>query len=331
MQTNNFLVWGKDHYLIETKVGGLIRQIAEVRGEEAEVVPLDADEITPRQLAETLDFSPLFSQLRIIIIKKPFWLLKNTRKNNKIEEIGRVWKNYLQSPPTDQFIILTAVEYSSANTITKIFGNKLTVIECENPGTIQLKKWISQQFGLLGFTADAETVALLASTGQNLYYLKNLIEKTCLKAAKDTIDKADIAEDLVMLENTTVFKIIDQLFKRNAKTAITYWHKYMEQEQPPTVALFMFVRQFGHFGKVKYYKNLGLSSREIADRTKMQGFQVRNMEKLVNNFTDNELRQVFASCLAADINIKSSSQEPKLVMEALIFEICNIGRGLIKK
>jgi len=322
MNSNFFLIWGHDPYLVEDKIENLIRQINSAKGEEAETISLDADEISPAHLAEALEFTQLFSLARIIIIKRPFWLTKSKRKNSKIEETARVWSNYLQSPATEQFIILTAEEYSPANVVIKAFSKNLNVIECKSLEPSQLKKWLSDQFANRGSKADEGVIALLASTGQDMYYLKNLIEKTCLIANGRKITQADFDEDLIKIENTTIFRITDELFKRNAQAAITNLHKYVDQEQPLIVALFMIIKQFINFGKVKYYKEKGYTSREIADKTKMQGFQVRNMERWLSNFTDKELRQVFAACLQADKDVKRTGKDNLLVMESLIYEIC---------
>lgn len=322
MNSNLFLIWGQDPYLMENKIKSLTAQINQANGEEAETIFLDADEISPPQLAETLEFSPLFSTLRIIIIKRPFWLAKSKRKNNKLEEVARVWSNYLQSPGAEQFIILTATEYNTANSVIKALGKNLTIIECKSLEPVQLKKWIGEQFTINGVKADTGVITLLSSTGQDMYYLKNLIEKTCLTVGNRTVTAADINDDLIKIENTSVFKITDELFRRNPQMAITNLHKYIEQELPIIVAIFMITRQFSQFGKVKYYKNKGYTSKEIADKTKLQGFQVRNIEKYLSNFTDEELKQVFVHCLQADVNIKRTSMEHLLIMETLIYEIC---------
>lgn len=60
MKNNLFLVWGQEPYLIEEHIRNLTEQINLEQGEEAETIALDADEISPMQLAEILEFSPCF-------------------------------------------------------------------------------------------------------------------------------------------------------------------------------------------------------------------------------------------------------------------------------
>ncbi len=322
MENNIFLVWGQEQYLIEEQIQKLIEQINLDLGEEVEIISLDADEISAPHLAEILEFSPLFTMARIIVIKRPFWLTKSRRKNNKIEETARVWSNYLQSPPAEQFIILTAEEFAPANTVIKAMGKSLQVIECKSLGTAQLKKWLGDQFAANKTGADGNVLSLLASTGQDMYYLKHLIEKTCLIANGRKVVREDFDEDLIRIENTTVFKITDELFKRNAVNAINNLHKFVEQDQPLMMALFMIVRQFINLGKVKYCQEKGYTSQEIANLTKLQGFQIRNMERNTNNFTDQELKAVLSACLQADKDIKGTGKDNLLVIETLIYEIC---------
>jgi DNA polymerase III delta subunit len=85
----------------------------------------------------------------------------------------------------------------------------------------------------------------------------------------------------------------------------------------------MIVRQFINLGKVKYYREKGYTSKEIADITKLREFQIRNMERNLNNFTDKELKEIFNACLQADIDIKSTGKDNLLVIETLVYEICS--------
>ncbi|NLF44530.1 MAG: DNA polymerase III subunit delta [Syntrophomonadaceae bacterium] len=323
MKNNLFLVWGQEPYLIEEHIRNLTEQINLEQGGEVETIALDADEISPMQLAEILEFSPLFSLARIIVIKRPFWLTKSKRKNSRIEETARVWANYLQRPPDQQFIIFTAEEYAPTNVVIKTLGKALQVVEGKSLGTAQLKKWLGDQFAAHGTKVDENVLSLLSSTGQDMYYLKNLIEKVCLIANGRKIVREDFDEDLIRIENTTVFKITDELFKRNARNAISNLQKYIEQDQPIPMALFMIVRQFINLGKVKYYREKGYTSKEIAEITKLREFQIRNMENNLNNFTDKELKEIFTACLQADIDIKSTGKDNLLVIETLLYEICS--------
>ena len=68
MKNNLFLVWGQEPYLIEEEIRNITEQINLEQGGEVETIALDADEISPRQLAEFLVFSPLFALSRIIVI-----------------------------------------------------------------------------------------------------------------------------------------------------------------------------------------------------------------------------------------------------------------------
>jgi DNA polymerase-3 subunit delta len=136
-------------------------------------------------------------------------------------------------------------------------------MECKSLEPLQLKKWVKDQFSIRGIKTDDKVFSLLSSSGQDMYYLKNLIEKTCLLAEGRKITQEDFDEDLIKVENTTIFKITDELLKRNARTAIANLHKYVDQQQPLIVALFMIIRQFIHFGKVKYFKKRDIPARKL--------------------------------------------------------------------
>jgi len=55
-----YLLWGTEDYLIDKKIDEIIINIEQESGESPEILRIDADELTPLQLAENLDLVRYF-------------------------------------------------------------------------------------------------------------------------------------------------------------------------------------------------------------------------------------------------------------------------------
>lgn len=180
MESQLYLIWGKEAYLIDQEIDRIIRQLEE-GGEEPEILSLDGDELTARELREQLEFSPLFSLHRVAIIKRPYWLGKAKKRGNKSEEYIKAVNDYLNGDGSGQTLIFTTQEMDKTNPLIKRLNKEARIIECNPPDKKFLGKWIMEQFKQRGRSCTSGVVKRLQSSGQDMYYLFNLIEKLSLQ------------------------------------------------------------------------------------------------------------------------------------------------------
>jgi DNA polymerase-3 subunit delta len=317
-----YFIWGAEAFLIDRKIKEIHHLMEETSGEAVELLYLDADELSSQQLLEELDFSPLFSLQRMVVIKRPFWLGKSKRKTSRIEEILKVLEGYLQYQDSGQTLVITASEHNGSNAVVKMLDKKATVIECKPASPQYMANWIKDEFTARGFKINAGAVSLIVKSGQDMYYLYNLIEKLCLSSEDKSISEKDIKEQLSSRDEIKVFKLTDALMERNLKASYRSFYQLLEQGEHPVFMLYMIVRQFISLGKIKSYQENRIDPKEMARLTGMRDFAVKKLMRQSYNFNWDEIQRLFKQFLDADIRFKTSGQDDKTVMEGLIIEIC---------
>ncbi|MEN6348531.1 MAG: DNA polymerase III subunit delta [Syntrophomonas sp.] len=322
-KSDTYFIWGEDSFLIDKEINDIVNRLKEQNGEDPELVYVDGDEISPRELLETLQFSALFSLQRVVVIKKPGWLGKNKRKGARAAEIEKVLREYFQGGEQDQILILTSNENNSSNPLVKLLGKEATVINCKTAGSQYVGSWIKEEVAARNRSINPGAVNLLVRSGQDLYYLQNLIDKLCLLVEDRAINEIDVEEEVGNKEEIKVFKLTDALLSRKAKNSFQAYYQLLSQGEHPVFLLYMMVRQFMTLGKVKYYLEKGSSKQEITAETGLKEFAVRKMSDNARNFTWDEIQDLFKLFLQADIAFKSSGQDEKIIMETLIVEICS--------
>ncbi len=318
-----YFIWGEEPFLIDVKINEIITRLKEQSGEEPELNYLDTDESGPVELLETLEFNSLFALQRVLIIKRPSWLGKAKRKAAKSGDIEKVFRDYLQREHEGQVLIITAVEHNSSNALVKLLDKEATVVNCKAAGSQYLTNWINDEFSMRKCNIKPAAVNMLARSGQDMYYLQNLIEKLCLAGDGKVINEADVEEELNNKEEIKIFKLTDALLARNLKTSFAAYYQLLVQGEHPIFFLYMIVRQFISLGKVKYYQEKGCNKLEIAEKTSMKEFNVRKMSEYARNFSWEEIQELFGRFLQADLSFKSTGQDEKIIMETLLIEVCN--------
>jgi len=321
-RSNIYLIWGNEPYLIDRKIEEIIIDIKGNEGE-PEILYLDADELSAIELMEALDFSSLFFLRRVVVIKNPPWLRKMAPKKGMLDSVYTVLSDYLKRDNSGQILILTSGEYNPNNVIVKLLTEKGRVIHCKELSRRELLSWVKEEFFSRHSSLEPGVAELLAWSGQDMYYLQNLIEKICLIVKDRPIRKSDVEENLDDKNEIKVFQLTNALLNKDLKASFKAYYQLLNQSGHPIFFLYMIVRQFLILGKVKYYLEKGLGPKEIMNVTGLKGFTVKKMVKSARNFSWEEIESLFAKFLQADVAFKTSGKDEKIILETLIIEICS--------
>lgn len=318
-----YFIWGLESFLIDLEIKKIITRVQQEADEEPEVVYLDADNMSPVELMEQLEFSPLFNLQRVVVIKRPPWLTKSKRKNSKVNDIVKILGDYLQKDSCGQVLIITADEHDGSNPVVKLLDKNVAVFNVKAATSKMLSGWVKDEFARRNCKITSQGVHLLANSGQDMYYLQNLIEKVSLAAENSSVTESDIEEQLSSKDEIKVFKLTDALLSRNLKASFQAYYKLLDQGQHPVFFLYMIVRQFILLGKVKYYLEKGYNKTQIVNETGIKEFTARKMINNAGEFTSHELQEMFNLFLQADVSFKTTGRDAKIVMEMLIIDICS--------
>ncbi|NLB88843.1 MAG: DNA polymerase III subunit delta [Syntrophomonadaceae bacterium] len=320
--SNVYLLYGTDNYIVNKTINDKISEL-ELIHDHPEIVYVDDDETTISQLQDMLTYNSLFAFFRIVVIKNPFWLKKTGRKSGKINEVLEVFKSYFAQNNLAQALIVSTEELNQTSPIVKLFKqNNAEIMECQSLNKIELMKWIKDRLNDKGIKASDEVVGLLADSGQDMYYLENLLEKFAL-AKVANLTKEHLQNELETIYEVKIFKLTDALLARNLKSALQVLHQLIEQGQTAPYFIAMINNQFISFAKVKAAADKGYNKNQIEQVTGLKSFVVRNMLNHVGKFSWPEIWQLFELLLETDIKIKTTSQDNYILMESLVIKICN--------
>jgi DNA polymerase III, delta subunit len=323
MADNNvYYLWGEEVYLIDKKIAEIIDEVWKAGGEEPEVVYVDAEEISALDLGQTLEFSPLFTLARVVIIKRPGWLGKSYRKLRKIEETLQVLQDYLQNDNHGQVLIITSAENNASNPITKLLVKNARVINVKTLSPKELEAWCKSALQQQNVRVAPAALNRMVGSGRDMYYLQNLIDKLSLISSPAGIGVAEMEEHLDSKQEIKVFKLTDALLNRNLKGAMAAFYQLQEQGQHHLLLLHMIIRQFVMMSKIKFYKEAGYNTSKIAELMGQKDFIIKKMAEQAANFSKVEIRRIFTRLLEIDTSLKSESKNPQMLMETLLVELC---------
>lgn len=323
-QNRVYYLWGEEAYLLDQAVKDLAAQMHKENGEEPELVWVDADELTSSELDEALQYSGLFALSRIVVIKNPAWLGKNVRKAKKAEEVARVFKDYLSRDHVDQLLVICSPEHHSSNPLVKLLDKEAQVTNIKPLAPKALGEWIRKESERRNLKVESAALNLLVNSGQDMYYLSNLLEKLSLMKT-GLINVDDIEAELDRRQEIKVFKLTDALLSRNLAASLEAFYQLQEQGMPYLLMLHMITNQLVTMSKIKLYQQAGYSPAQIAGLSKQKDFVIRKMTEKGARFSESDIRILFKRLLEVDISFKGESKNPQILMETLIVDFCSPG------
>jgi len=111
-----------------------------------------------------------------------------------------------------------------------------------------------------------------------------------------------------------VFGFLDALGYKNKKKAFLELHRLLDQGESPLYLLTMMVWQARNLLRVKLYNGGG-------PKPKMNPFVLRKAKSQIKSFEEGELVGIFHKLLEAEVALKTTPQEQKLVLDVLVDKI----------
>ena len=127
-----------------------------------------------------------------------------------------------------------------------------------------------------------------------------------------------------------VFGFLDALGYKNKKKSFLELHRLLDQGESPVYLLTMIVWQIRNLLRVRLYNHPAITSRDacIGERynnggpkPKMNPFVLRKATSQVKNFEGEELVGIFRRLLKAEVALKTTPQDPMLVLDRIVSEI----------
>lgn len=323
MKNDTYYIWGDEAYLVNQEINKLVTAQNEENGE-SDILYLDVDEMSANELGESLEFSPLFSLGRVVIIKNPSWLNKSVRRPKKAEEVLAVLDDYFEREHPRQILVFSSREMAASNPIAKRLQKRAEVIAVKKPTPAFLEGWLKNQCQQKNLNIQPVAIKTAANSGQDLYCLEQLVEKLSLMQFDKPVGVKELEEELDSRQEIKVFKLTDSLLNKNLRGAFQAFNKLQEQGEHHLLMMTIINRQFITLAKVKYYQEQGLPRQQIESLTGQKEYTVKKMVEKNGNFSWDDLRSLFELFLKLDISFKSESRDPRILMETLFIKICSM-------
>lgn len=325
------LISGEDKKLIEKSVQGVYEKVDKFQ--EFNIVSLSGDEISLDNIINACETLPFMCDKKILHIKNPAFLKKQDMDNSKLEKQSKShWNDivnfligYVNDIPEHMILLITFNGViDNKNKFVNLIKSTGYLVEYRILKGEEIQKWTESLFKDYGKTiSKADIMYFLSEVGSSTERVENEVNKLCSYVLPESkITKIDIDAIINKGLESNVFKMVDNITRKNVNDSISILNNLLFQKEDFTRILGMIIRQFRLLYLVKLESTKGKNIYEIKEKHKLNEFVVKNLMNQSDKYNLKEIKSALYKCLNIDFNIKSGKMAPELGLEMLVVELC---------
>ncbi len=259
---------------------------------------------------------PMMSERRVVVVKE-FERLATT-------EAGReLLAAYFKKPLESTVMVLVSANPDFRKKPFTDLKKQAELIECKPLYDNQIPDWIEARIKKLGKQITPEASRLLQGyVGNSLRAIQSEIDKLFIYVGtKKQIELEDIAGVVGESKGYTIFELQNAVGNRDITLSMQIVERMLELGESPQLMIIMLTRFFTQLAKLGELRQRRASEQQMASEMGIRPYFVKQYITFSSNFSAEHIEQNFRALLDADVTLKSTSRDPHLVMDLLIYSL----------
>jgi len=312
-----YLFYGKENYLKEDISKKLRNRLIDPAYRELNYKIFYGEKLSINEVINDLETLPLMSEHKLVVIKEAEKINKNdvTKLVNYFNRLSL--KNIFST-----LIIIYKESRPNKELITAIKRVGITS-NFNITDKAKLALWVKTKFRQSNKKITPEALFYLNSIiGDDLGRLFNEIEKIDIYTKdQKVIEKEDVMTSIGGSEAVNIFKVLDSIGDKDVKNAIDGLVKLNQGNLHHLSIFSMIYRQIKLILQTKLLLAGEFNFKEVEKKLKLPYFVVEKMIKQSKKYTFKEICKSYELLNIADLELKDSQKEPKIILEELVVNI----------
>lgn len=314
-----YLFYGKENYLKEDISKKFRNRLIDSVYSEFNYNVFYGEKLSINEVINDLDTLPLMSKHKLVVIKEA----EKINKNDETKLIN--YFNRLSLKSNFSTLIIIYKESSPNKELITAIKRIGIVANFSITDKAKLALWIKSKFKQSNKKITQEALFYLQSiVDSDLGRLFNEIEKIDIYTKdQQIIEKEDVLITMGGSEAVNIFKVLDSVGDKDIINAIDGLVK-LNQGNLHYLSIFaMIYRQIKLIFQTKLLLANGFNFKEVEKKLKLPYFVVEKMIKQSKKYTFKEIDKSYELLNIADLELKDSQKEPKIILEELVMNIIN--------
>lgn len=312
---NIYFFYGEEQYLIKHYTNQLKKIVMQNSMLELNFSILEDSAASVSNIIEFCDLYPVMSEKKLLIVNNCEYF--KGKKTNDIDELIE----YLSSIPEHAYIIFIQDDFDKKSSLYKFMQNTVCSVEFKKLDDNHLVKWCAKQIKEDKKEIDLKGAQYLIEILEgDMQKIKNECSKLVgFTGNRNTITIEDVKSICKKTLKYEVFEMVDNISQRNIKDAIVQLGEILNSKESEIKILGLIIWNIKTLLRVKLALEEGLPANLISKKLGI-GFINKYLNQ-VKNFSIKKLQDAIILCSNADIEMKTTPLDNKIILEKLIIQI----------
>ena len=317
-----YLFYGKENYLKEDILKKLRNRLIDPAYRELNYKVFYGEKLSINEVINDLETLPLMSEHKLVVIKEA----EKISKNDEIKLIN--YFNRLSLKNIFSTLIIIYKESSPNKGLITAIKRVGIASNFNITDKAKLVLWINSKFRQSNKKITPEALFYLQSiVGSDLGRLFNEIEKIDIYTkGQKIIETEDVMISIGGLESVNIFKVLDSIGDKDIKNSIEGLVKLNQGNLHHLSVFAMIYRQIKLILQTKLLLAGGFNFKEVEKKLKLPYYVVEKIIKQSKKYTFKEICKSYELLNIADLELKDSQKEPKIILEELVMNIIKQGK-----
>jgi len=326
--------YGADDFSIHEALLEIKANLGESSMPDVNTSYLDGTKLRPDELQAAVQAIPFFGDKRLVIVTGLLGRFEAkekraaTKKSAKAQEssvpLHQTLADIINGAPDSTIIVLSDSDVSKSNLLLKSLTPKADIRVFAPLKDSQLESWARKCVGKAGGKIDEEALNMLVRlVGDNLWIMRNEVEKLVLYAGDRTIKSADVQKLVGLSRETSIFTLVDAIVEGKLNLAQQSMNELLDVGAAPNYILVMLARQLRLMVRAKDLKNSGKSEKDVQSALRLTDYPFRKTMGHAARYSMARLHDFYHRLLDTDLAIKTGKYDDELALLLLISELCS--------
>ena len=311
-----YLFHGEEDFLIDEGIQLIVDKTLDEGSKGFNLDVVYGSKVDPKDVVGHASSFPMMGKKRVVVVKE-FEKLAGTETEKEVVAA------YINKPLDSTILVLVSLEPDFRKKPFTDLKKRAELVECKPLYDNQVPVWIAERIRLQGREATAEACRLIqAYVGNSLRSLQNELDKLYVfMGERKKISLEDIAAVVGATKGFTIFELQNAIGRKDPKDAIKILERMLEAGQSPQMIIVMLTRFFTQLWKLTDLRSQRKQDSEIAREIGVSPYFVKQIVEFRSNFDIQQIEENFKSLLEADTVLKSTSRDPRLVLDLLVLSL----------
>ncbi len=229
----------------------------------------------------------------------------------------------IEQIPNTACLLLVADNLDARKKLVRACSKTGVALKLEPPRPREAAELLGQWARQLGVRIAPEATALLLEmTGGDLGVLRRALENAALYAGPEVIRPEHVAATVPDTRQALVFELADAVAERNLEKALDALKRLGKDPSAHLKALGMLARQVRLLRLAHWALARGTPPGRLAETLDVHPYVAKKLASQVRRHGPASLERAHVLLTHADLTLKSSRRDGRLVMEQLVMELC---------